>query len=200
MAIIRTPTGATITVPGNATVRDVIEKLRKQGFDNTVIYDPKERRPLAPDERVGDRDLIALDMSRVGQRGVEFEKSREYYAMTLREVIKEVTSIREVSNITSPITLPIRSNQLKGPLFIRAYCNACRSDTDHAIYADLGSIYIKCLRCGEKIFAGSTIIGFKKLECGVCKRITTWVIYCDVGSTYVKCIGCGNKSYVGGCP
>lgn len=81
MAVIRTATGAVISVPENVTVREVIEKLREQGFDNPVIYDPGERRPLAPDERVGNRDLRALDMSKVGQRRVEFDKSREYYAM-----------------------------------------------------------------------------------------------------------------------
>lgn len=114
---------------------------------------------------------------------------------TLREVIKGVTSIREGSNTT----LPIRSNQLKAPLFIRAYCNKCQSDTDNAIYAEGSSIYIRCLRCGEKIYAGDTIIGFENLECSKCKRITTWVIYCDGSSTYVMCIGCGNRFYAGDC-
>ena len=66
MAILRFPNRNTIQVPENATAREVIEQLRRQGMSAPTIYDPNERRPLAPDERVGNRELVIIDRSSVG--------------------------------------------------------------------------------------------------------------------------------------
>ena len=65
MAILNLPNGGRIQLPDNMSAREAITELSKQGM-NAVIYDTNQGRPLAPDEKLGNRTLEALDQSQVG--------------------------------------------------------------------------------------------------------------------------------------
>lgn len=73
MAILNLPNGGRIQLPDNMSAREAISMLREQGMD-PVLYDTNQGRPLAPDEKLGNRTLEALDQSQVGGYLDEFQK------------------------------------------------------------------------------------------------------------------------------
>ena len=66
MAVLRRPDGSVIKVPDNATVREVVEQLKRQGINSPILYSIDERRTLSPNDVVGNRTLQVLDHSAVG--------------------------------------------------------------------------------------------------------------------------------------
>ncbi len=98
--------------------------------------------------------------------------------------------------------MPILASNLQIPRIIKAYCNKCKTVTDHIIYPDDKRIRIKCITCEKKdVYAGIAVLAFESLYCKECKRETLWALYCHDYRMYLVCIGCLNEVYAGDrCP
>jgi len=76
VGLLRLPNQQEVQVDDNRTIQELASVLSRQGIRNPIFYDPQERRPVLPNERIGNRTLRVLDQSEVG---VSFSRPADEY-------------------------------------------------------------------------------------------------------------------------